>query len=389
MNLKTGLYALILIFSFVFCGTGNSDKFTVVYKNGVRIVNNFQSKWDENNHKIDLQYIGKIGGNDEDDKNFIFYLPKDFELDSDGNIYILDNGNFRIQKFNPAGEFLLTIGQKGKGPNEIMNPKKFSISDENEIVVADWGNMSYKVFSKNGDLINNYSLANGNYQILLREFELLSNKNMIIPMSTSNNLIMLMNFDGDTLSTYGNVKTYKDNTLTDYKNLFRYCIDKSNNINLAYMHDNLIQKYSKDGILKLEITRPIDFEPEIFMPKFERKLLNGNLMIIRTEPNFGTISNGIGFDQKNRIWILSNSRKISEEEIPKVVYSLRGDLSNYQADELEKGLYKFDIFSKNGEYLEEISIPFYCDEFRIFDKRVYLLDTYRNMCLYIYELVEM
>ena len=48
--------------------------------------------------------------------------------DKDGNIYILDTGNTRIQKFGPDGEYLATIGRKGQGPGEFIMPGRASTS---------------------------------------------------------------------------------------------------------------------------------------------------------------------------------------------------------------------------------------------------------------------
>ena len=47
--------------------------------------------------------------------------PKDIELDSSGNIWVLDMGNQRIQKFDKAGNYLLKFGTACE-----MNPDRGS-----------------------------------------------------------------------------------------------------------------------------------------------------------------------------------------------------------------------------------------------------------------------
>jgi hypothetical protein len=42
------------------------------------------------------------------------------------DIYVVDSGNLRIEKFNPAGEFQLTFGSAGTGPGQFSQPRRIS-----------------------------------------------------------------------------------------------------------------------------------------------------------------------------------------------------------------------------------------------------------------------
>ncbi|MCX7698911.1 MAG: hypothetical protein N2114_05545, partial [Candidatus Goldbacteria bacterium] len=55
------------------------------------------------------QNIFETGGAPGSDKGF-FNTPKDMAVDKEGNIYIVDSKNHRIQKFNAAGNFILAWG---------------------------------------------------------------------------------------------------------------------------------------------------------------------------------------------------------------------------------------------------------------------------------------
>ncbi len=52
----------------------------------------------------------------------------------DENIFILDNFQKKIFRFNLSGDFINDIGNKGKGPGEFLNPSYFSVSKENKII---------------------------------------------------------------------------------------------------------------------------------------------------------------------------------------------------------------------------------------------------------------
>lgn len=80
-------------------------------------------------------------GEEERDENYIFGEVGDIEIGSLGEIFILDNKNYRIQKFNEKGEFLLSIGKKGQGPGEFG-------SFLNSIAVDSYGNLIVREFRK-------------------------------------------------------------------------------------------------------------------------------------------------------------------------------------------------------------------------------------------------
>jgi hypothetical protein len=56
------------------------------------------------------------------DETVAFCMPMDIELDEPGNLYVLDTGNHRIQKFSPQGKFLSTIGRRGQVRVSLSTP---------------------------------------------------------------------------------------------------------------------------------------------------------------------------------------------------------------------------------------------------------------------------
>jgi len=53
-----------------------------------------------------------ILGSERDD-NYLFYRVWDVQADAQGNIYVLDSGANRIQKYDKNGKYLRTIGRQG------------------------------------------------------------------------------------------------------------------------------------------------------------------------------------------------------------------------------------------------------------------------------------
>ncbi len=58
----------------------------------------------------------------------------------DGNIFVADFYNNRIQKFSPRGKFLVTIGAKGSGPDRLKHPTDVAIDSNGIVYIADFGN---------------------------------------------------------------------------------------------------------------------------------------------------------------------------------------------------------------------------------------------------------
>ena len=64
--------------------------------------------------------IGSIGGEGEGNGQFRF--PQATDVDPDGNLYVADMLNHRIQKFAPGGEFLASTGGLGSEGNPLLYP---------------------------------------------------------------------------------------------------------------------------------------------------------------------------------------------------------------------------------------------------------------------------
>jgi hypothetical protein len=82
-------------------------------------------------------------------------------VDKQGDIYVVDDGNTRIQVFDKEGKYLRTIGRRGQGPGEFRSPQNVFVNNQNgEIYVPDF--RSIKVFASNGDYLRTIPLESYN-----------------------------------------------------------------------------------------------------------------------------------------------------------------------------------------------------------------------------------
>ena len=112
---------------------------------------------DNDNHRvraIDIQTgkqlfeFGKRGsGNGE------FNLPRDAVVGSDGLIYVVDGGNFRVQVFDGEGKFVKTFGAIGRQSGQFSRPKEIAADTQGYIYVVDTAFGNFQIFDREGRLL--------------------------------------------------------------------------------------------------------------------------------------------------------------------------------------------------------------------------------------------
>ncbi|MCL4297056.1 MAG: zf-HC2 domain-containing protein [Anaerolineae bacterium] len=89
------------------------------------------------------QFLMMWGSPGSGEGQFNFIVPKgagaagDVAVDSQGNIYVADSGNTRIQKFNAEGQFLTQWGSPGAGDGQFQIPFGLAIDEQDNVYVVD------------------------------------------------------------------------------------------------------------------------------------------------------------------------------------------------------------------------------------------------------------
>jgi 6-bladed beta-propeller len=120
---KTGISLVLMIGLFSLYASGTAEE---------KIVNRLP-KYGQ--IQLDLQenvIIKEIDG----DSNYQFGNGLwDLAVDKNGNLYILDYD--RLLKYDSSGKFLETIGKKGEGPGEFLQPRRLFADEKGDIYVSD------------------------------------------------------------------------------------------------------------------------------------------------------------------------------------------------------------------------------------------------------------
>jgi sugar lactone lactonase YvrE len=91
---------------------------------------------------------GTIGSNGAG--NGQFNSPNSIAIDSGGNLWVADNGNNRVQKFNSSGVYQSQFGSAGSGNGQFYSPNSIIIDSGGNFWVTDSGNYRVQKFNSSG-----------------------------------------------------------------------------------------------------------------------------------------------------------------------------------------------------------------------------------------------
>ncbi|MFZ5510631.1 MAG: 6-bladed beta-propeller [Pseudomonadota bacterium] len=97
------------------------------------------------NHLFDIGKRGKGPGE--------FNLPRDVAIGKDGQLYVVDGGNFRIQVFDRNGKYLQGFGSVGKQLGNFARPKEAHTDSQGNLYVVDAAFGNFQIFNPDGDLL--------------------------------------------------------------------------------------------------------------------------------------------------------------------------------------------------------------------------------------------
>lgn len=90
-----------------------------------------------------------------------FAAPQGVALDKDGNVYVTDTLNDRVEIFDADGTFISSFGKPGDGPGSFARPKGIAIDSNGHIWVADEMQDRLQVFNKEGKLLTWIGMGHG------------------------------------------------------------------------------------------------------------------------------------------------------------------------------------------------------------------------------------
>jgi DNA-binding beta-propeller fold protein YncE len=117
--------------------------------------------FDADSYKL-LRTIGGPGKSESDDDPGTFAKPTNVAVDLDGNLYVADTINDRIQIFDADGKFISMFGRAGDGVGYFARPKGLAVDADGHIWVADAAQNRIQIFDRDGHVLAYFGVAGPN-----------------------------------------------------------------------------------------------------------------------------------------------------------------------------------------------------------------------------------
>lgn len=153
MKAKTGMFLVFLLLTFMCLNSFSLEKprerMSPVQKSDEAVV--ISNSKTPKNPSMRIVFKEDLSiGVQEGDENYMFGKRVYFNADEEGNIYVTDWDRKRIQKYNPQGKYVLTIGRQGQGPGEFQNVWRPEFDKDKNMYAVDIAGYRISFFDKDG-----------------------------------------------------------------------------------------------------------------------------------------------------------------------------------------------------------------------------------------------
>ncbi len=368
-------------------------------KDGVRLVHNQgRGIWGKS-PDLTLEKIRTLGDIEALDENVTFYMPQDIALDPEGNLYVLDTGNHRIQKFSPKGNFLTTIGREGQGPGEFNYPGSLDFGKNGELIVASPYIQKIQFLNSEGleteslhltEMLTAYIRVFGPDHLLAAvrrlSFTPDDEKKKLEP------LMQVMDREGKVIKKFGEPRDYKNKLVNSRGNQVSFTIDNDKNIYLTFKYQNRVDKFSQEGKLLWSADRKLNYNAR--KPINKGKIESEGRGVSIESPKMNKVSESIAVDSRGLIWVITLDRQLKEEEeaYTSIRMTNNGGTSSISmsaggsGEATETDAYKLEVFDKEGVLLGSIPLDHFADLICIQEDRLFILDKLRRMQVHEYRI---
>jgi len=351
----------------------------------VKVVHNTRTDIDSVKGKIQLTLLRTWGGDEIDDENQFFRYPMDIVIGKDSLVYICDFGNHRIQVFGQDGIYKRTIGRRGQGPTDLLNPDRLAIDMHGNIIVSEQANSRIQILTPNGKYISSFKALDGwimGLQASSKNDELV----IYIPKKTFTTRKLLSIYDkkGKPVREIGQYAN-KAKQLAESESV-SFTIDRFDSLYTVFSATPYLLKYSYTGELLMFMTYEMPYETPIASWDNVKGIIN-----IKGKAT-DRAAYSLSVDDPGRIFIVSQNRLKTKNEVNSsglnTVVTRSGEvLVNRAVVETEKtDFLRLLVFNSTGKIIASSDLDVYCDRIYTHDERLFIIDSFKAMKIYEYKI---
>ena len=133
-----------------------------------------------------------------------FHHPHDAALGPDGNLYIADRYNHRVQVFDQEGNFIRQFGNYGSGNGEFNELTGIHVTPDGKVYVSEWHNARVQVFDAQGKFIRSMGQAgSGEGQLSGPHGVTVDDEGNVYVVEHNNHRVSVFKSDGTYLRQWG------------------------------------------------------------------------------------------------------------------------------------------------------------------------------------------
>jgi hypothetical protein len=345
----------LLVLSLIYCSS-EENSIKIYEENDVIIVLNPEQPIYPNAKFIFEEEL--CIGEDVDDTTQILFRVRDIKVDSDDNIYVLDNGEFRFKVFDKEGNYKFSFGKKGEGPGEFLRTLSFCLGSDKQIYVLDYQTKRISILDKFGNYISGFNFRDITGKFYLVDQFLFFSKSIkdnlkpdflqIGKYTTNGELLVNLGKYQDMIYQIVESKRGQIGINTGLESQTIWAIDNLGNLYTGFNDTYEINIVSDENKVMRTIHKkwiPLETEEE-YIRKFNASYRRMEVKGVKF-PKFKPVFKSFTFDERDQLWV--------------ELYTKYGE------DE-----FLFDIFDKNGKYLYQVKLPFLPREFK--DNKIYTIE---------------
>jgi DNA-binding beta-propeller fold protein YncE len=148
--------------------------------------------------------LRKLGGEAGSGPGQLGYVS-DVVQDAEGFYYVLEFGqNQRITKLNPDGKFVRCWGSEGSAPGQFGRARALALGPDGNLYVADACNHRIQVFTRGGELVRTFGEAGTGAGQLSYPYDLAFNKDgLLYVVEYGNHRVQKFTASGEALGSWG------------------------------------------------------------------------------------------------------------------------------------------------------------------------------------------
>jgi hypothetical protein len=205
---------------------------------------------------IELKLIKSFPSAEQEAAGIYIGIPDSMAFDKEGNIYVTDQKENAVHKFDSMGKYLARIGKPGQGPGDLSIPRQIRVFDD-EFVVFDAGNRRLQYFDLQGKYLRTKRINKTYYDLSIIGDGQVIGAPLPNGYQEKNDLVDVISPEGKIIRSFGAPIEFKFAGAT--MNQTEIFVNNRNEIVQIFTKLDLLRKYSLEGRLLLEKKSETEF----------------------------------------------------------------------------------------------------------------------------------